>query len=122
MGINLQEVSFSYVPRRNKTKNIYALKDASLSIDTKGEFICVVGHTGSGKSTLIQLLNTLLIPTEGNVVIDLVGKVNGRGAYLSRSVNAIEIARKKKILDRHLEVSVGEEIYTELLKIVSEEK
>ena len=76
MGINLQEVSFSYVPHRNKTKNIYALKDASVSIDTKGEFICVVGHTGSGKSTLIQLLNTLLIPTEGNVVID--GKVINR--------------------------------------------
>ena len=70
MGINLQKVSFCYNPSKKKIKNIYALADASLSIDSKGEFICVVGHTGSGKSTLIQLLNTLLIPTEGDVVID----------------------------------------------------
>lgn len=79
---------------------------------------CVATQEQFPKRELIRVVRT----PEGNVVIDLVGKVNGRGAYLSRSVNAIEIARKKKILDRHLEVSVGEEIYTELLKIVSEEK
>lgn len=79
---------------------------------------CVATQEQFPKRELIRVVRT----PEGNVVIDLVGKVNGRGAYLSRSVNSIEIARKKKILDRHLEVSVGEEIYTELLKIVSEEK
>ena len=79
---------------------------------------CMVTREKCEKRELLRVVRT----PEGNVVIDLVGKVNGRGAYLSRSVNAIEIARKKKILDRHLEVSVGEEIYTELLKIVSEEK
>lgn len=79
---------------------------------------CVATQEQFPKRELIRVVRT----PEGNVVIDLVGKVNGRGAYLSRSVNAIEIARKKKILDRHLEVSVGEEIYTELLKIVSEGK
>lgn len=70
MAINLQQVSFTYTPNRKKNKNVYALLDASLSINTSGEFISIVGHTGSGKSTLIQLLNTLLIPTYGDVEID----------------------------------------------------
>ena len=70
MAINLSKVSYTYEPHRKKQLNTYVLEDANLSIDTKGEFIAVVGHTGSGKSTLIQLLNALLIPTEGSVDID----------------------------------------------------
>ena len=69
------------------------------------------------KQELIRVVRT----PEGEVKIDLVGKMNGRGAYLSKSVNAVEIARKKKILDRHLEVQVSDEVFDELLKIVSEE-
>ena len=48
-----------------------ALKNINLSIE-KGEFISIIGHTGSGKSTLIQHLNGLIKPTEGNVLIDSV--------------------------------------------------
>lgn len=46
-----------------------ALKDVSLSVE-KGEFIAVIGHTGSGKSTLVQHLNGLLRPTSGQVLLD----------------------------------------------------
>ena len=46
-----------------------ALDDVSLNIK-KGEFICIIGHTGSGKSTLIQHLNALLKPTSGSVMLD----------------------------------------------------
>lgn len=48
-----------------------ALKNINLSIG-KGEFVSIIGHTGSGKSTLIQHLNGLIKPTEGNVLIDSV--------------------------------------------------
>ena len=46
-----------------------ALDGVSLSVK-KGEFICIIGHTGSGKSTLIQHLNALLKPTSGSVLLD----------------------------------------------------
>ena len=46
-----------------------ALKDVSFCVD-RGEFIGVIGHTGSGKSTLIQHLNGLLKPTSGQVILD----------------------------------------------------
>lgn len=46
-----------------------AVHDVSLTIED-GEFICIVGHTGSGKSTLVQHLNGLLKPTEGQVLVD----------------------------------------------------
>lgn len=46
-----------------------AVHDVSLTIED-GEFVCIVGHTGSGKSTLIQHLNGLLKPTGGRVLLD----------------------------------------------------
>ena len=46
-----------------------ALKDVSFSVE-RGEFIGVIGHTGSGKSTLMQHLNGLLKPTSGTILLD----------------------------------------------------
>ena len=46
-----------------------AVNNLSLSIE-KGEFIGIMGHTGSGKSTLVQMLNGLLKPTSGQVLLD----------------------------------------------------
>lgn len=69
MGINFSKVAFTYNPQRKKEKNNYIIEDINLSINNESEFICVLGHTGSGKSTLVQMMNALLIPTIGEVCI-----------------------------------------------------
>ncbi len=67
MPINFKNVFYTYSP---KTPYEYlALKDATLEIKDKS-FTCIVGHTGCGKSTLIQQLNGLLIPTSGSVDVN----------------------------------------------------
>ena len=71
---------------------------------------CVVTKEKLPKQELVRVVRT----PEGNVIIDLKGKANGRGAYLKKDIDVIEKAKKSKILDRTLEVSVGEEIYEEL--------
>ena len=70
MGINISKVDFTYFPKRKTEKNHYILNDINLQIKEKNEFIAIVGHTGSGKSTLIQLMNALLIPTTGSVEVN----------------------------------------------------
>ena len=75
---------------------------------------CVVSKEVCEKKDLIRVVRT----PEHNVIIDLKGKVNGRGAYLKKDKEVILKAKKSKALDRKLEVEVPEEIYTELLGLV----
>ena len=66
-----------------------------------------------------ELLRVVRTP-EGNVIVDEKGKANGRGAYISRSLAAVEIAKKKKLFERELEVDIPDTIYDELKKIIGE--
>ena len=66
MDITFKNVSYIYQP--NTPFSHQALKNISFHIPS-GSFVAIIGHTGSGKSTLIQHLNGLLIPTEGKVKI-----------------------------------------------------
>lgn len=67
MNIELKNVSYIY---NDDTKSpSYALKNINLTI-RKHEIIGLIGQTGSGKSTLVQLLNGLLIPSHGDVIVD----------------------------------------------------
>lgn len=65
MGINFQNVNFKY-DSRNKMET---LKNISLNISSEGEFITILGHTGSGKSTLVQMMNALIFPSSGQLTI-----------------------------------------------------
>src|SRR5690554_2695352 len=69
MAINFSEVNFSYFVPKKKQNIKYTLKNINLNIAEKGEMIAVVGHTGSGKSTLVQLMNALILPTTGTLRI-----------------------------------------------------
>lgn len=67
MSICVENVSCVY--SKGSPFEKVALENISLTIE-KGEFIGIIGHTGSGKSTLIQHLNGLIHPTSGKVTID----------------------------------------------------
>lgn len=75
----LNDVSYIYNP--NTVYKKIAIKDISVSFK-RGEFVGIAGHTGSGKSTLIQLFNGLLSPTNGCVM------------YEGRDINSKEISKK----------------------------
>ena len=64
MGINFSNVGFKYDVKASNT-----LYDINLQIDKNNEFITILGHTGSGKSTLVQLMNALNLPTSGSVKV-----------------------------------------------------
>lgn len=76
--IKLENVSYTYMKGGPFEKK--ALDNVSLEV-RPGEFIGVIGHTGSGKSTMIQMLNGLLKPSEGRVFIDG-ADINNKGVNL----------------------------------------
>ena len=68
MGISFKEVSH-YYPTVKRKQYTVAFKNINLNINAKDEFVAIVGKTGSGKSSLIQHMNALLLPTEGTIEI-----------------------------------------------------
>ena len=72
---------------------------------------CVVTNEKCEKNDLLRVVRN----NEGKVFVDDTLKANGRGAYLKKDKDVIEKARKTKVLDRHLDVKVEDEIYDELL-------
>ncbi len=67
MSIKIENLTHIYMPKTPFEKK--ALDDVNLYIED-GEFIALIGHTGSGKSTLIQHLNGLLEPSSGKIIVD----------------------------------------------------
>ncbi|MGM9899332.1 MAG: energy-coupling factor transporter ATPase [Bacilli bacterium] len=66
MGINFQDVTFKYSKKQQKN----TINKLNLSINNDFEFIAILGHTGSGKSTLVQLMNALNVPSSGYIYIN----------------------------------------------------
>ena len=73
---------------------------------------CVVTREKLPKQELLRVVRT----PEGNVVVDDSGKMNGRGAYIKKDVTVLEMAQKKKVLERHLECNIEESVYDEIRK------
>ena len=63
-------VSFKYINNtEGKNEEKYALKNVNLEVK-KGEFLVILGHNGSGKSTIAKHMNALITPSEGTVIVD----------------------------------------------------
>ena len=87
MSLELKHVSHIY--QEGSAKESYALRDICLNVN-EGEFLGIAGHTGSGKSTLIQHFNGLLKPTSGEVIVDGVN-INGKEAKKELKVLRMQV-------------------------------
>ncbi|MBR4462656.1 MAG: YlxR family protein [Erysipelotrichaceae bacterium] len=76
---------------------------------------CLATNESFPKKELLRIVRT----PEGEVKVDETGKMNGKGAYISRSPEALALAKKKKVLNRALEVDIPEEIYDKLDRIIN---
>ena len=78
MALTVKSLYHTYQP--GTPNESHALKNIDLTIE-EGEFVGIIGHTGSGKSTLVQHLNGLLKPTQGEVLLDGVN-INAKSTKL----------------------------------------
>ncbi|MBZ4645199.1 MAG: energy-coupling factor transport system ATP-binding protein [Petroclostridium sp.] len=99
MSIKIENLNYIYMPGSPFEKQ--ALRNVSLEIK-KGEFIGLIGHTGSGKSTLVQHLNGLLRPTGGKIYINDI-------EITKKKVNLKEIRSKVGLVFQYPEHQLFEE-------------
>ncbi|MDR1816541.1 MAG: energy-coupling factor transporter ATPase [Clostridiales Family XIII bacterium] len=99
MSIEVNHLTHTYNP--GLAYETTAVDDVSFTV-ARGEFVCIVGHTGSGKSTLVQHLNGLLKPTSGTVVVDGVD-VTGKDTAV------IEVRKKIGMVFQYPEYQLFEE-------------
>ena len=71
---------------------------------------CVITKEKLPKKELLRIVRT----PEGNVEVDLTGKLNGRGAYIKKDIEVLEKAKKGNALGKHLEVDIPDSICEEL--------
>lgn len=77
---------------------------------------CVVTREQLPKSELLRIVKN----KDGEVFIDLTGKANGRGAYIKKDLEVLAIAKKKKIIEKVLEVKIEDELYNEIENIIND--
>lgn len=99
MSIKIENLTHVYM--KNTPFEKKALDDISIEIND-GEFVALIGHTGSGKSTLIQHLNGLLKPTSGKIIID------GQD-ILKRGVKLSDVRKKVGLVFQYPEYQLFEE-------------
>lgn len=78
---------------------------------------CVVTEERKPKQELIRIVRN----KEGEVFVDLSGKQNGRGAYVTKSIDVVDQAQQSGALNHHLKAQVEPAIYDELREIIARE-
>ena len=99
MSIKIESLTHIYMPGSPFEK--VALKDINLTINDN-DFVALIGHTGSGKSTLIQHLNGLLSPTKGKIYIDDID-------ITEKNVKLVDIRKKVGLVFQYSEYQLFEE-------------
>ena len=99
MSIKIENLTHVYMPKSPFEKK--ALDNVNLLIED-GEFLALIGHTGSGKSTLIQQLNGLLEPTTGRILVDDIDITN-------KEAKLTEIRKKIGLVFQYPEYQLFEE-------------
>lgn len=79
---------------------------------------CIVTKEMRPKEKLIRIVRN----KEGDVFVDPSGKMNGRGAYLTKDLDIIETAEKNKTLNEQFKMKIEKELYEELKKIIKEQE
>ena len=77
---------------------------------------CVVSNERFPKGELLRIVKT----PEGEIKVDLTGKLNGHGAYIKKDEEVLNKAIKTKTLERHLEMPIDDSVYEEIRKIINE--
>ncbi len=75
---------------------------------------CLATNTMLPKEDLLRVVKS----KEGNIFVDLTSKANGRGAYISKTMDALTLAKKKKVFERAFECEVPESLYIEIEEII----
>lgn len=75
---------------------------------------CVITKETLPKQELLRIVRT----PEMEVKVDETGKLNGRGAYIKKSLEVLEKAKKSKLLEKRLECSIDESVYEEIKNII----
>lgn len=75
---------------------------------------CLITREKLPKNELLRIVRT----PEGEIKIDEVGKLNGRGAYIKKDIVVIEKAKKSKVLEKELEIEVPDSVYEEVIKML----
>ena len=75
---------------------------------------CVVTREKLPKGELLRIVKDV----NGNVMVDISGKINGRGAYIKKDIAVLDKAIKSKILERQLETTISDDVYGEIRKII----
>ena len=76
---------------------------------------CLATNESFPKKDLLRIVKT----PEGDVKVDVTGKLNGKGAYISKTIEALKLAKQNNVLKRALEVDIPGNIYEEIERIIN---
>ena len=76
--------------------------------------MCVVTKEKTDKRNLLRIVKT----KDNQILVDLTGKQNGKGAYITKSKEVLEKSKKNKALDKALEITIPDSIYEEIESII----